>query len=209
MIWYVYLFTLPLSNGLHFNFNLNPITESIIAITVLPIIDAAILLIAVRTLNINWSATAVTTIVVLINIFTNIVPSADLMPFLPVYFSLIIAAFLSDIVLQRARVSTSGISREKSFVIVGSIIGSLFYILGYPLLPITFAQPLGFTFHSMSELYKDFIITLPVVLFFALPFGDLMGAISALIVSKVEILWHHEECIENMSDTRIDGEAGS
>ncbi|MFZ0326340.1 MAG: hypothetical protein WBP64_21430 [Nitrososphaeraceae archaeon] len=209
VIWYVYLFTLPLSNGLHFNFNLNPITESIIAITVLPIIDAAILLIAVRTLNINWSATAVTTIVVLINIFTNIVPSADLMPFLPVYFSLIIAAFLSDIVLQRARVSTSGISREKSFVIVGSIIGSLFYILGYPLLAITFAQPLGFTFHSMSELYKDFIITLPVVLFFALPFGALMGAISALIVSKVEILWHHEECIENMSDTRIDGEAGS
>jgi hypothetical protein len=81
--------------------------------------------------------------------------------------------------------------------------------LGYPLLPITFAEPLGFTFHSMSELYKDFIITLPMVLSFALPYGALMGAISAVFVSKVEILWRHEECIENMSDARIDGEAGS
>src|SRR5919198_1969518 len=32
MIWYVYMFALPLSNGVHFNFNLNPTCESLIAI---------------------------------------------------------------------------------------------------------------------------------------------------------------------------------
>ena len=43
MIWYVYMFALPLSNGQHFNFNLNPILESIIAIIALPTIGSMVL----------------------------------------------------------------------------------------------------------------------------------------------------------------------
>ena len=205
-IWYVYLFILPLSNGSHFNFNLNPVIESTIAITLLPVIDAFVLLTAVRTLDMKWSATIITTLVVLINGFTNIIPSIHLMPFLPWYLLLIGIAILYDFIIQQSRIRATGINREKTFIIVSAIIGSVFYILGYPLLPITFAEPLGFTFHSMSELYENFIVTLPGILLFMLPFGALMGSISTMIVLKIETNRRSQEYIENTLDSSSGGE---
>ena len=82
----------------------------------------------------------------------------------------------------------------------------MFYILGYPLLPITFAEPLGFTFHSMSELYENFIVTLPGILLFMLPFGALMGSISTMIVLKIETTRRSQEYIENTLDSSSGGE---
>src|SRR5919108_239570 len=40
MIWYVYMFALTLSQGQHFNFNLNPVAELIIATIVLPLVGS-------------------------------------------------------------------------------------------------------------------------------------------------------------------------
>ena len=174
--------------------------ESIIAITLLPVIDAVVLLTAVRSLNMKWSATIITTLVVLINSFTNITPSIHLMPFLPWYLLLIGIAILYDFIIQQSRIRATGINREKAFIIVSAIIGSVFYILGYPLLPITFAEPLGFIFHSMSELYENFVVTLPGILLFMLPFGAVMGSISAMIVLKIENS-HKSESIENTLDS--------
>lgn len=203
MIWYIYLFALPLSNGLHFNFNLNPVIESIIAIAFLPVIDAVVLLIAVRTIDMKWSATAIITVVIMINSFTNIIPSVHLVPFLPLYLSLIIAAFLYDFIIHKSGVHATGISKERSFIIVSAMIGSVFYILGYPLLPITFAEPLGLSFHSMSDLYVDFVVTLPIILLFTLPFGAFMGAVSAMWVLKMDIARNSEEHIGNPTDSRL------
>lgn len=206
LIWYVYLFILPLSNGSHFDFNLNPVVESIVAITLLPIIDAFVLLTAVRTLDMKWSATIITTLVVLINSFTNIIPSIHLSPFLPLYLLLIGIAILYDFITQKSRTRATIINREKNFVIAGALIGSVFYILGYPLLPITFAEPLGFTFHSMSELYENFIVTLPGILLFMLPFGAFIGSISTIIVLKIETTRRSQESIENNLEPSSGGE---
>src|SRR5919198_1130092 len=60
MIWYVYMFALPLSNGQHFNFNLNPILESIIAIIALPTIGSMVFVTASKTIGRFGAATAVT-----------------------------------------------------------------------------------------------------------------------------------------------------
>src|ERR687887_2174840 len=51
MIWYVYMFALPLSDGQHFNFNLNPVHESIIAIIALPAIGSIVFITASRTIG--------------------------------------------------------------------------------------------------------------------------------------------------------------
>jgi len=206
LIWYVYLFILPLSNGSHFDFNLNPVVESIVAITLLPIIDAFVLLTAVRTIDMKWSATIITTLVVLINSFTNIIPSIHLSPFLSLYLLLIGIAILYDFITQKSRTRATIINRERNFVIAGALIGSVFYILGYPLLPITFAEPLGFTFHSMSELYENFIVTLPGILLFMLPFGAFIGSISTIIVLKIETTRRSQESIENNLEPSSGGE---
>ena len=206
MIWYVYLFVLPLSNGSHFNFNLNSVTESIIAITLLPVIGAVVLIIAVRTLNMKWSATMITTLVVLINAFTNIIPSNHLTPFLPVYIALIGVGFLYDSIVQKSRCRATGLNVEKSLIISSALIGSVFYILGYPLLPITFSEPLGFAFNSMSELHDNFMVTLPGILLFTVPYGALLGSISAMIYFSITKTLDFKDHIEETQDPRSSGE---
>ena len=206
MIWYVYLFVLPLSNRSHFNFNLNPVTESIIAITLLPIIDAVVLLIAVRTLNMKWSATMITLLVVLINTFTNIIPSNYLVPFLPMYIVLVVVGFLYDCMVQKSRSSVTGLNLEISCIISSAFVGSVFYILAYPLLPITFAEPLGFSFNSMSELHDNFMVTLPGMLLFTVPFGALMGSIGASVYFYVTKFLDSKDRIEKTLGTRSSGE---
>ncbi len=79
MIWYVYMFALPLSDGVHFNFNLNPIYESIIAIVALPTISSMVFITASRTIGRFGAASAVTALLLGMNSFANIIPSNQLM----------------------------------------------------------------------------------------------------------------------------------
>jgi hypothetical protein len=192
MIWYVYMFALPLSNGQHFNFNLNPVYESTIAIIALPTIGSMIFVTAARTIGRFGAASAVTALLLGMNSFANIVPSNQLMPFLPWYLMLIIPAVVSDLILNESIIITRSkkiLKTERSVIISGAIIGSMFYILGYPLLPITFAEPLSYTFHSMNDILVNFVRTLPLVLVFTAVPGVTMGITGAIIsTKKIKIL---------------------
>jgi hypothetical protein len=191
MIWYVYMFALPLSNGQHFNFNLNPIYESIIATIALPTIGSMVFVTASRTIGRFGAATAVTALLLVMNSFANIIPSNHLMPFLPWYLMLIIPAVLADLILNKSTIITRSkkmLKAETSVIISGAIIGSIFYIIGYPMLPITFAEPLSYTFHSMNDILVNFVRTLPLVLVFTAAPGVAMGTTGAIIsVKKIKV----------------------
>jgi hypothetical protein len=187
MIWYVYMFALPLSNGVHFNFNLNPVHESIIAVIALPTICSMVFVTAAKTIGRFGAASAVTSLLLGMNSFANIIPSNQLTPFLPWYLMLIIPAVVSDVILNKSRIikgSKKILKTERSVIISGAIIGSIFYILGYPLLPITFAEPLSYTFHSMNDILVNFVRTLPLVLFFTAVPGVAMGITGAILSTK-------------------------
>ena len=185
MIWYVYMFALPLSNGVHFNFNLNSVYESIIAIIALPTISSLIFITASRTIGRFGAASAVTALLLGMSSLANIIPSSQLTPFLPWYLTLIIPAVFSDMIVNKYITIREKILKiEKSVIISGAIIGSIFYILGYPMLPITFAEPLGYTFRSMSDILPNFIRTLPLVLLFTAVPGVAMGITGAIISTK-------------------------
>src|ERR671930_1425909 len=190
MIWYVYMFALPLSDGQHFNFNLNPVHESIIAIIALPTIDSILFTTASRTIGRFGAATAVTALLVGMNSFANIIPSSQLMPFLPWYLMLIIPAVVSDFILNKSTIIRVPKVRkaETSAIIGGAIIGSVFYIVGYPMLPITFAEPLSYTFHSMNDISTNFVRTLPLVFILTAGPGAALGIIGAIIsVKKIRL----------------------
>jgi hypothetical protein len=186
MIWYVYMFALPLSNGVHFNFNLNPVYESTIAIIALPIIGSMVFITASRTIGRFGAASAVTALLLGMNSFANIIPSNQLMPLLPWYLMLIIPAVVSDLILNESIIITRSklVKTERSVIISGAIIGSMFYILGYPMLPMTFAEPLSYTFHSMNDILVNFVRTLPLVLVFTAIPGVAMGITGAVISTK-------------------------
>jgi hypothetical protein len=83
------------------------------------------------------------------NSFANILPSKELTPFLPWYLMLIIASVVSDLILNNPEIirrSSQILLTEVSCIISGAIIGSIFYIFGYPKLPITFEEALSYTF---------------------------------------------------------------
>jgi hypothetical protein len=186
MIWYVYMFALPLSNGVHFNFNLNPVHESIIAIITLPIIGSIVFMTASRTIGRFGAASAVTALLLGMNSFANIIPSNQLTPLLPWYLMLIIPAVFADFILNKSIIIRRSklIKTERSVIISGAIIGSMFYILGYPMLPMTFAELLSYTFHSMNDIFVNFVRTLPLVLVFTAVPGVTMGIVGAIISTK-------------------------
>jgi hypothetical protein len=199
MIWYVYMFALPLSDGVHFNFNLNPIYESIIAIVALPTISSMVFITASRTIGRFGAASAVTALLLGMNLFANIIPSNQLMPFLPWYLMLIIPAIVSDLLLNKSIIirGSNILKAERSVIISGAIIGSMFYVIGYPMLPITFAEPLSYTFHSMSDILTNFHRTLPLVLLFATVPGVEMGISGAIIFTKIIKVPHAENVPRN------------
>ena len=193
MTWYIYMFALPLSNGQHFNFNLNPVHESIIAIIALPAIGSIVFITASRTIGRFGAAAAITALLLVMNSFANIIPSDQLMPFLPWYLMLIIIpTVLADLILNNKFIiitrSKKILNTESSVIISGAIIGSLFYILGYPMLPITFAEPLSYTFHSMNDILINFLRTLPLVLVFSTISGAALAIIGAIIsIKKIKV----------------------
>lgn len=206
MTWYVYMFALPLSDGQHFNFNLNPILESIIAIIALPTIGSMVFVTASRTIGIFGSATAVTALLLVMNSFANIIPSNQLMPFLPWYLTLIIPVVLADLILNKSvilRKSKNMLNTDRLAIISGAIIGSIFYIIGYPMLPITFAEPLSYTFHSMNDISANFVRTLPVVFIFTAIPAVAMGIIGSIIsVKKIRVPQRRNVASSTLSEAR-------
>jgi hypothetical protein len=206
MIWYVYMFALPLSDGQHFNFNLNPIHEIIISIIALPTIGSVIFVTASRTIGGFGSATAVTALLLVMNSFANIMPSSQLMPFIPWYLILIIPAVLGDLILNKSvilRRSKNMLKADRLAIISGAIIGSMFYIIGYPMLPITFAEPLSYTFHSMNDISVNFVRTLPFVFIFTAVPAVAMGIIGSIIsVTKIRVPQRRNVASSILSEAR-------
>ena len=72
-------------------------------------------------------------------------------------------AVIADIVLNKLRTIKFRIvgSMESNIMISGAIIGSVFYIIGFPMLVWTFAEPLVVTpFDSMTQVLLIFLDTL-------------------------------------------------
>jgi hypothetical protein len=189
MIWYTYVFALPFSDGEHFNFNLHPIAESAIAVVALPLISSMIFVAASKTLGRYGASTAVAILVGLIAI-TNIVPASPLIPFLPIYIALVVIAVLADLIASKSVRAMHSKTRimgvEKSTLLAGAMVGSLFYILGYPMLPTTFAVFMGYyNFDPIVDALPIFVDTLPIVLPLTVIMGSVMGMAGAIMSERI------------------------
>jgi hypothetical protein len=189
IIWYAYVFALPFSDGEHFNFNLHPIAESAIAAVVLPLISSMIFVTASKTLG-RYGASTTTAILIGLIAITNIIPANPLVPFLPISLALVVIAVLADLIASKSILAlhskTKIMGVEKSAIIAGAIVGSLFYILGYPMLPTTFAVFMGFYgFDPIGDLLPIFVNTLPTVLPFTVILGSIMGMAGAIMSEKI------------------------
>jgi hypothetical protein len=189
--WYVYMFSLPFSDGENFQFNLNSNIAATIAIVALPFLSSIIFVIASKTIGGFGAASSVAVLVIGVNVFANIVPTDGMMiPLLPWYLIVaIIPAVTADIVLNNSNIKLK-IGVGESELIAGAIVGVTFYIFNYPMLVWAFATPLDMQIanlqgvEAVSTLTSDFQSALPTVLAITLVPGALMGIVGAYLSSK-------------------------
>jgi hypothetical protein len=193
-IWYVYMFSLPFSNGENFQFNLNPNLSVLIAIVALPLLSSTIFVTASKVIEIFGAASAVAVLVIGINVFANIIPTDGAISLLPFYLVLtIIPAITADIVLNNATIR-SRVGVRRSELISGALVGATFYIFGYPMLTWAFAIPLDMQFvdlqgiEAISNLTSNFLSTLSTILAITLVPGTLMGIAGAFLSKKLTLL---------------------
>jgi hypothetical protein len=188
--WYVYMFSLPFSNGENFQFNLNSSIAVTIAIIALPLLSSIIFLTASKAIGRFGAASAVAVLVVGVNVFVNIVPTDGMISLLPWYLIMaIISAVTADIILNNSTIK-SKIGVGDSELIAGAIVSSIFYIFNYPILIWAFATPLDMQLanlqgiEAVAILTSNFLSTLPTALAITLVPGALMGIVGAYLSSK-------------------------
>jgi hypothetical protein len=189
--WYVYMFSLPFSNGENFRFNLNPNLASLIAIVALPTLSSIIFLTASKSIGRFGAGTIASALVVGINIFANIVPSqgmlSSILPWYPIIA--ILPVLTADIILYNSTIRSKLGSRATE-LIAGMLVGSVFYIFNYPMITWAFAIPLEMPIanqlgmQAVTNLASNFLSILPVILSITLLPAALMGLLGALFVSK-------------------------
>jgi hypothetical protein len=193
--WYVYMFSLPFSNGETFQFNLNPNIASLIAIITLPMLSSIIFLTASKSIGRFGAGTIVSALVVGINIFANITPSQTMLSSILPWYSIIaiLPALVADIILYNSAIK-SRLGLGATEIIAGILVSSVFYIFNYPMLTWAFAIPLDMPIanqqgmQAIANLTSNFLSTLPVMLSITLVPAALMGLLGALLVSKKMII---------------------
>jgi hypothetical protein len=189
--WYVYMFSLPFSNGENFQFNLSPDIASLIAIVTLPMLSSIIFLTASKSIGRFGAGTIVSALVVSINIFANIIPTQGMLSSILSWYSIlaILPALIADITLYNS-VIKSKLGLRATELIAGILVSLVFYIFNYPMLTWAFAIPLDMPIanqqgiQAVANLTSNFLGTLPIMLSITLVPAALMGLVGSLFVSK-------------------------
>lgn len=195
IIWYIYFFSLPFSNGDSFNFNLNPYLASIIATLFLPLFGSIIFFTASKTMSRLWAVSAIGGLVIIINLFSNIF-STDGILFSSIlwYFPLsFIPIIVSDFLVNNSTFRKTDYELKSIKKIVAAVvIGAGFYIFNYPMVVWAYAIPFEMPLLEnnqelplMSQLISNFTATLPIMLMISIPLGALIGVIGYLIANKM------------------------
>ena len=190
MIWYVYMFSLPFSNGEDFKFNPNPNVAALIATISLPFLSSIVFLSASKAIGWPGGATSVAVLIVGLNSFANVIPTVpSMISFLPWYLIIaIFPALIAELVLKLLPMK-SNVSIKKSEIIAGAIIGCVFYMFSYPMITWVFSIPLGMNYVGMegieaiNNLTSDFKNSFVSILALTMIPGALMGILGAFVAS--------------------------
>jgi hypothetical protein len=191
IIWYVYMFSLPFSNGENFQLNPDPILAILITTTFLPLLSSIVFLTASSAVGRLGGATAVAVLVVALNSFANLIPVDESMILLLPWYTImtIFPAIVADLALNylpKRRI----IDIKNSELIAGAIIGCIFYMFNFPMIAWVFGNPLGMNFDeiqstdAISNLYSDFQERLMSMIGITILPGALMGILGGIIVSS-------------------------
>ncbi len=138
IMWLIFFFVLPISDGDTHNLNPDPHVAIIISFLAIPFVFSIVFWSASKTLNIFGASTASALVFVMMNVTSNILTSEGLWSYLPWFAALMMCAIIADYLLSN-RIKSEFVQRhcEK---ISGSILGSMFFMFSFPMLSMTFLE---------------------------------------------------------------------
>ena len=178
-IGFIYQFVLPISSGDTLDFDPDPYVAAVIAATTMPFFSAIIFWASAKTLKTFGAATMVTSVFVMLNVTSNIIPAEFLWSYIPWFAIPILLGVLSDAIInQKIKINRWGEN------IAGAIMGSVFLVYSMPLIGMAYIQFYVFTGVSGYELLPEFSGTLLGILgIMAIP-GAVMGWVSTSLAKK-------------------------
>ena len=138
MMWIIFFFVLPISEGETHNFNPDPYFAIILSFLALPFAFSLVFWAGSRITKRFGAASSTTIVFMIMNITSNIMTTNNLLMYLPWFVIPITGAIIADYILTK--------NFENSFVlkhkekIAGSIIGSMFFMFCFPMLAMTFLE---------------------------------------------------------------------
>jgi hypothetical protein len=146
VMWLIFFFVLPISEGDTHNFNPNPYVALVLGVTLLPFSFSLIFWFASKTVNRFGAASAAALVFLIMNISANIFTSEKLLFYLPWFAAPMISAILADYLLNNK--TKSKFLQSHSNKISGSILGSMFFMFCFPMLAMTFLD-----FYVFNDVY--------------------------------------------------------
>lgn len=137
VMWMIFFFVLPISEGETHNFNPDPHVAIVLAFLALPFTYSVVFWSASKSINRFGAASAAALAFVVMNITSNILTSENLFMFLPMYIVPLVATLGADYIIYKNNNKFIQMHKNK---IAGSILGSVFFMFSFPMLGMTFLE---------------------------------------------------------------------
>ncbi len=151
IMWLLFFFILPISEGETHNFNPNPYFAVVLGVTILPFSFSMIFWLAFKTINRFGVASIATFVFLTMNITSNIFTSEKLLFYVPWFAAPMISAIIADYILSKK--INSKFIQNHSIKFSGAILGSMFFMFCFPMLSMTFLD-----FYVFNDIFSYDVI---------------------------------------------------
>ena len=180
VMWLIFFFVLPISEGDTHNFNPDPTVALILSFILIPFAYSLIFWTSSKAQN-RFGVTSVAALsFIVMNITSNVFTSEGIMFYLPWFAAPMISAIAADFVFNKKW--ESQIMQKHSGKIAGAILGSMFFAFSFPMLSMTFLEvylhndifPYDVLPTSSDVVFKDWMMTIP---------GGIISGVAGMIIA--------------------------
>ena len=138
IMWLIFFFVLPISEGDTHNFNPDPHVAIILSFIFIPFAYSLVFWTLSKAQNVFGATSAAALTFIVMNITSNILTSETIMFYLPWFVAPMGSAIAADFIFNKKW--KSGILQKHSGKIAGAILGSMFFAFSFPMLSMTFLE---------------------------------------------------------------------
>ena len=182
VMWLIFFFVLPISEGDTHNFNPNPIIALVLGVVLLPFSFSLVFWSVSRNINRFGAASAAALVFLTMNITSNIFTSEKLLFYLPWFIAPMASAIFADYLLNRKL--KSKFIQKHSAKISGAILGSMFFVFCFPMLAMTFLEFFVFNDVFSYDIIHSSSNTIANIWLLTIIPGAISGMVGATLAQK-------------------------